>query len=219
VDSPMRRTILLALLGALLFAAPASAQGTRVEILRDCQDDGILQGDYTAAQMRDAKNNIPTELDEYSDCRDVLSRGISAKTSSNNSNNDSSNSGGSGGGPTGGSGSDGGSGGGSTDSGGSDSSSNGTESTPSPAAIPDSGRALPTTPEDWAAIHAAQQNGEHIADDLKPVSPGARLTASVGRNGLPGSLVAALALIAAAALAFFAAPLIRRRGLGTRQTS
>jgi hypothetical protein len=217
----MRRTIVMALLGALLFAAPAFAQGDRVEILRDCQDDGILQGSYTAAQMRDARNNIPSELDEYSDCRDVLSRGISAKTSSSNSNDGSGNSGGSTGGSSGGS-SNGGSGGssggtGSTDSGGSGNSS--PASTPEPASIPDSGRAQPTTPEDWAAIHQAQQNGEHIADDLKPVSPGARLTASVGRNGLPGSLVAALALIAAAALAFFAAPLIRRRGLGTRQTS
>src|SRR5262245_32001718 len=83
VDSPMRRTIVMALLGVLLFAAPALAQGTRAEILRDCQDDGILQGDYTAAQMRDARNHQPTEVLEYSDCGDVLSRGIADKTASN----------------------------------------------------------------------------------------------------------------------------------------
>ena len=51
MDSPMRRTIVMALLGALLFASPALAQGDRVEILRDCQDDGILQGDYSAARF------------------------------------------------------------------------------------------------------------------------------------------------------------------------
>src|SRR4051812_26033598 len=53
VNSPMRRTILMALLAALLLACPALADGPRVKILRDCQDDGVLQGDYTAAQMRD----------------------------------------------------------------------------------------------------------------------------------------------------------------------
>src|SRR4051794_41735021 len=75
VNLPMRRTILMALLAALLLTPAASAAGgSRVEILRDCQDDGGLQGDYTASQMLDARSNIPAELDEYSDCRDVLTR-------------------------------------------------------------------------------------------------------------------------------------------------
>ena len=60
---PMRRTILMAVLAALLVAPTAAhADGTRTKILRDCQDDGILQGDYTAAQMRDARENQPAEL-------------------------------------------------------------------------------------------------------------------------------------------------------------
>src|SRR4051794_9974888 len=67
VDLPMRRTILMALLAALLLVPAAHAgDGTRVKILRDCQDDGVLAGSYTAEQMRDARNNIPAELDEYS---------------------------------------------------------------------------------------------------------------------------------------------------------
>jgi hypothetical protein len=44
------------------------------------------------------------------------------------------------------------------------------------------------------------------------------MSAEVGRNALPGTLVGVLALIAAAALALVAAPLIRKRGLGPRQT-
>jgi hypothetical protein len=213
----MRRTILMALLGALLFASPALAQGTRVEILRDCQDDGILQGSYTASQMRDARNNIPAELDEYSDCRDVLSRGISAKTSSKSSNDN----GGSGGSSTGG----GSTGGGSSSSGGS--SSGGSTSTDSGSSADsgggsptdsdelDSGHAFPSTPQDWAAVEEAKQEGQRFAGDLRQVSPGAtRLTATVGRNGIPGVLVGVLALLGAAALALVVAPLIRRRGLG-----
>ena len=72
--------LILALWPALLVATPAAhADGTRTKILRDCQDDGILQGDYTAAQMRDARDNQPAELLEYSDCGDVLTRAISDK--------------------------------------------------------------------------------------------------------------------------------------------
>jgi hypothetical protein len=50
------------------------------------------------------------------------------------------------------------------------------------------------------------------------VSPGASLLAAdVGRNGLPGTMIAVLALIAAAALAVVA-PTIRRRVLARRQS-
>src|SRR5690349_4673101 len=106
VDLPMRRTILLALFAALVLVLPTTAHAQSNEtILRDCADDGILQGDYSASAMRTARNNMPAELDEYSDCRDVLSRAISAKTAgSNNNNSTNNNSGGTGtGGGTGGS--------------------------------------------------------------------------------------------------------------------
>ena len=57
----------------LLLAAPPASAGVREKILRECQE-GRITGDYTAAQLRDARKNIPTDIDEYSDCRDVLSR-------------------------------------------------------------------------------------------------------------------------------------------------
>jgi hypothetical protein len=212
VKLPMRRTILMALLAALFLAPAAYAGGTRVEILRDCQDDGVLQGDYSASQMRDARSNIPAELDEYSDCRDVLTRAISDKTApSNDGSGTTNNSGGTGTGGTGsGTGSSGGNSGGT-----------GGDGTSAPSATPtpdgDSGREVPATPQEWNAIKQAQTQGPNLAKDLKQVSPGeSRLTASVGRNGIPGMLVAVLALIAAAAIALVAAPLIRRRGLGPR---
>ncbi len=57
----------MAIVAAVLLLVPsaAHAQGTQ-EILRDCADDGVLQGDYSASAMRTARNNMPTELDEYS---------------------------------------------------------------------------------------------------------------------------------------------------------
>lgn len=60
----------------LLAAAPAAMAGTRADIVRDCFDDGKLDGNYTASQIRDARNNLPADVDQYSDCRDVLARAL-----------------------------------------------------------------------------------------------------------------------------------------------
>ena len=57
----------------LLLAAPTASAGVREKILRECQD-GRISGNYTPAQLRDARKHIPTDIDEYSDCRDVLAR-------------------------------------------------------------------------------------------------------------------------------------------------
>ena len=60
----------------LLVAAPAAVAGTRADIVEDCFDDGKLDGNYTASQIRDARNNLPADVDQYSDCRDVLARAL-----------------------------------------------------------------------------------------------------------------------------------------------
>src|SRR4051812_45773193 len=57
----------------LLLAAPTASAGVREKILRECQN-GRIGGNYTPAQLRDARKHIPTDVDEYSDCRDVLAR-------------------------------------------------------------------------------------------------------------------------------------------------
>ena len=57
----------------LLLAVPTASAGVREKILRECQE-GSITGDYTPGQLRDARNHIPTDIDEYSDCRDVLAR-------------------------------------------------------------------------------------------------------------------------------------------------
>ena len=65
--------ILRVLLFVLVLAAPASA-ATRYEIIDDCSDDSRLSGDYTAAELRDARKNLEGEVAEYTDCADVLRR-------------------------------------------------------------------------------------------------------------------------------------------------
>src|SRR3954462_13040462 len=57
----------------LLLAAPTASAGVREKILRECQE-GRITGSYTPGQLRDARKHIPTDIDEYSDCRDVLAQ-------------------------------------------------------------------------------------------------------------------------------------------------
>jgi hypothetical protein len=78
----MRRILFLCLLAALL-AAPAAKAASTNQILRDCQDDSVLEGHYTVAEMRKALHHIPTDVSEYSDCSDVLTRAINAATADN----------------------------------------------------------------------------------------------------------------------------------------
>ena len=75
---PRLRFLMVVLLGLLVLAPAAGAAG-RNQILRDCEDDSRLSGDYSAKELRDARNNINSGLDAYSDCRDVLSAAIAAK--------------------------------------------------------------------------------------------------------------------------------------------
>ena len=60
----------------LLVAVPAAKAGTRANIVADCYDDGKLDGNYSPSEIRDARNNLPADIDQYSDCRDVLARAL-----------------------------------------------------------------------------------------------------------------------------------------------
>jgi hypothetical protein len=84
----------------LMTASPALA-GTRQKILQECQD-GRLSGDYTAKEIRDARDHIPTDIDQYSDCRDVRSRALAAKAGGGGSGGSGGGAGGAGGGTSGG---------------------------------------------------------------------------------------------------------------------
>ena len=188
----MRRTILLGLLAALLLAPAAYAAGTTTKIIRDCADDGILEGHYTPAELRNARDNLPTDVDEYSDCSDVLSRALAAGASS----------------PAGGGG---GGGGGGLPGGGSGGAPSATpapqfsDSTASPPTL------SPNTQAESNAIAGAVQHGG--GDDTiagRPIAPAADIGGQFGRHPLPGTLVAVLVLLGGAAVSMLA-PAIRRR--------
>jgi hypothetical protein len=200
----MRPTILLALVAALLFAPAAGAAGP-IQIIRDCEDDGVLQGDYSASELRKAREELPTDVDEYSDCRDVLSRALDARASRGSNGGD-----GDGTGITPGTG--GGTGTGAAPPG---------QSNADPSRVSDSAAEagkLPAayTPQDHIAVNrAAAHGGEPINLNGHKVAPGGRLVATVGRNDLPVTLIVVLALLGAAALAAVA-PAVRRRAFAHR---
>jgi hypothetical protein len=99
-------TSLLVLVVLALLALPGSAMATP---LRDCSDDGDLDKPWKNSELRDAIDNLPTDLDEYSNCREVFKGAISSGSDKRTdaSGNDSG-----GGGGSSGSGSGSGSGGG-----------------------------------------------------------------------------------------------------------
>jgi hypothetical protein len=164
----------------LATASPALA-GTRQKILQECQD-GRLSGDYTAKEIRDARNHIPTDIDQYSDCRDVLSRALADRA-------------GGGGGSGGGGGGSGGGGGG----GGGGGSGSGPLLTPS-------------SPADNSALQQARSGGGGpVQIGESAIAPGAAgLAAGAPRTSLPTGLIVVLALLGLTALAA-AAPQARRR--------
>jgi hypothetical protein len=66
----MRRAILLTLLLAIVPAAAAHASAASV--IRDCTDDGVLQGTYSQKELRGALANLPSDVDEYTNCREII---------------------------------------------------------------------------------------------------------------------------------------------------
>ncbi len=195
----MRRVLpLIVAVAALLPAAAAHASGAAV--IRDCTLDGKLDKSYSQKELRQALASIPSDVDEYTDCRDVIRAAQLAAATGGGSNGGSGTSGGAATGSTGGgAGGSGGTNGGSTAGG--TSGDSGTDSA-TPAGVfggfPGGAPAHSATPDERAAIADARQA---IADQDPVAEAGV---------GLPTPLIGALA-VGALALAIFAALDIRRR--------
>ena len=65
--------ILAALLMALL-SLPAFAQASGEDVIRDCNEDGVIDGNYSQGELRDAEENLPSDIDQYGDCRDLINQ-------------------------------------------------------------------------------------------------------------------------------------------------
>ena len=70
----VRNLIFLGVFAVL--AAPASAVASSDQVLSDCIRDGKLDRKYSNEELREARDRIPADSDEYSDCSDVIASAI-----------------------------------------------------------------------------------------------------------------------------------------------
>jgi hypothetical protein len=64
--------VLLAAAALCALAAPVPALADSDEVIRDCYEDGKLDGSYTQEELDEAEDDLPSDVDEYSDCRQVI---------------------------------------------------------------------------------------------------------------------------------------------------
>ena len=72
-----RRHRLVPIIAALFvafLAMPALAQASGEDVIRDCYDDGHIDGNYSQGDYEDAQDNMPSDIDQYSDCRDTIAQ-------------------------------------------------------------------------------------------------------------------------------------------------
>jgi hypothetical protein len=194
----LRIVTALALLAAL--AVPALAHASGAAVIRDCTDDGQLSKTYSQKDYADALAHLPADVDEYSDCRDVIARARLGGASG-------------GGGRGGGSGGAGGGVGGGTGGG-----SGGTGGDTGAASAPADPFADATPAERASYAKAVQAGAAPVQLDGRPITPGALGGAThTGLSDVPAPLLVVLALLALGGIG--AAALGTRRLVLARRTA
>lgn len=184
-DRAMRRLLTALAIACLAAPAAASADSGVNKLLTDACKDEHIDGHYTQAQYKKALEQLPTDADEYTACRDVLQRGRLAalgsgkKSNANNANN----------GTTAGGGGTTGGGGGSTGSSGS-------------SGAPPADPVANATPPQKKAIAQAGQTAKAVNVGGKLVQPGELGVGAISGSGhsVPTPLAALMVLLAAGAL-------------------
>ena len=63
---------LLAVAVATALALPAFASASSRALLRDCAQDGKLDHHYSQRELRQAQQDLPSDINEYTDCADAI---------------------------------------------------------------------------------------------------------------------------------------------------
>ena len=182
----MRRLLTALIIACLAAPAAAAADSGATKLVIDACRDEHIDGTYTQAQYKKALEQIPSDSDEYTGCREVLQRGRLAALGAGKRR-------GGGGGSTG---TGAGTGGGSGSSGGGSSGS----STPAPAANADP--LASATPEQRKALAQVGKSTKPVDVGGQLVQPGALglgQMSSAGRD-VPTPMIALICLLAATAL-------------------
>jgi hypothetical protein len=65
-------TVLCAVAAVLVL--PGIAQASPQQVIRDCAQDGNLDHHYSMSDLKNALKKLPTDVDEYTNCRDVINQ-------------------------------------------------------------------------------------------------------------------------------------------------
>ena len=76
VQTPIRKRLILVVALALACVACVAppAHASALQVIRDCSDNGVLDRHYSQHELAQALDNLPSDLDEYTDCRGVIRR-------------------------------------------------------------------------------------------------------------------------------------------------
>ncbi len=189
MTNAIRTLLLLALLGALLVPGPAHA-ASGSDIRGDCAEDGVLDRNYSASDLRKALRSTPSNEDEYAgDCRQIIERALQNALGGRGSGGGGANFGG------------GGFGGGGNGGGG------GLEPTAEDRAVLAEAASKSSSSDDAKEeTPIGEANGRTIAPEISPA-----LARTDAANEIP--LPVTLALLALAALTLVASSLAARRRL------
>ena len=66
----MLTSLVLAALACAVFALPAFGSGQ--DVIRDCSEDCVLNHHYSHSELTKALAKLPSDIDEYTDCRAVI---------------------------------------------------------------------------------------------------------------------------------------------------
>jgi hypothetical protein len=186
----MRRLLTALVILCLAVPATASADAGVNKLLRDACRDEHIDGTYTQAQYKKALDQLPTDSDEYTGCREVLQRGrLAALGAGKHKSSGGGGATGTGAGTGGGPSSSGATGGGSSGSSG---------SSRAPAADP----LASATPQQKKGLAQAAQAAKPVDVGGELVQPGALGLGDLSGSsrGVPTPLIALICLLAASAL-------------------
>ena len=160
-------TRLITLVSALLvaLAVPVIAVADGDDVIRDCAEDGDLDKEYSDEELEDASENMPSDIDAYTQCREVIRAAQAGGRGSADGTDDT---GGSGAGGSGGSGGSGG--------------INGNDTSPTDGA----------TASDLDELAQREQEAQ---DGVQPATDSELAGADAGDDGLPTAALVAIALL------------------------
>jgi hypothetical protein len=183
-----RHLLAVAALALVLVAFPTDAFADPLQVIKDCNQDGQLNRKYSNDELRKALDNLPSDIDEYSDCREVISAAITSGSDK--------------GAGRGGSGGDTGGGGG---AGGGGAGGGGAGGAGAAAVTPEEQAARNQDQADLEALGSAEsrENAPPIDVGGKQVKPGSDglFDLASATNSLPTPLLVALIVLALLAIA------------------